>query len=256
MDNNFPLKPSDLDQLKRKFSPFLVEVKKRILVTLGVFVVSMFVGFALYEKMIRFLINLLSLNGVNIVFTSPFQFINLAISCGVVTGIIITGPLFVYQILSFLKPALKKREYRMVIGFLPFCLFLFLVGFSFGAIIMKWQIEIFLARSVSLGIGNVLDISNLLSVVLITSGLMGIGFQFPIILLLLMRIGVLKHQQLNKARPWVYLGSFLFAILLPPDSILADIVLSLPLIILFELTLIINRVFEKSRQGRALLEGV
>jgi sec-independent protein translocase protein TatC len=115
---------------------------------------------------------------------------------------------------------------------------------------MKWQIEIFLTRSVSLGIGNILDISKLISTVLITSALMGIGFQFPVVLLALMRIGVIKHHHLSKQRLWVYLGSFIFAILLPPDSVLADILLTLPFIILFEIVLVINRIIERRHDKR------
>ena len=207
----------------------------------------MFIGFIFYEKIIKFLIDLLSLKGINIVFTSPFQFINLSISCGVATGLIAVFPLFVAQVLSFLKPALREKEYKMVVRFLPFSIFLFLIGFTFGALIMKWQIDIFLARSVSLGIGNVLDISRLLSTVLLTSALLGVGFQFPIVLLLLMRMGIIDRQQLSKKRPWIYLGSFIFALFLPPDSILADILLSLPLIILFEFTLILNRLFQRKK---------
>ena len=207
----------------------------------------MFAGFIFYEKIIKFLIDALSLKGINIVFTSPFQFINLAIACGVATGLIIVFPLIIYQLLSFVRPALRQKEYKMVVGFLPFSGVLFLIGFSLGVLIMKWQIQIFLVRSVSLGIGNILDISRLLTTVLLTSALMGIGFQFPIILLILMRIGIIKHERLSKARPWIYLGSFIFAILLPPDSILADILLSLPLIVLFELTLILNRILERRK---------
>ncbi|KKS98821.1 MAG: TatCy [Candidatus Woesebacteria bacterium GW2011_GWB1_43_14] len=224
-----------------KYSPFLIEVRRRILFTLSVFAISTIVGFVSYEQIIRLLVGALSLNGINIVFTSPFQFINLAIACGFGVGLVLVFPLIIYQVLSFLKPALRKKEYKMIIRFIPLSFVLFLVGFSFGAMIMKWQIQIFLERASSLGIGNVLDISHLLTTVLLTSTLMGIGFQFPIVLLLLMRIGVIKHEKLSKRRPWIYLGSFIFAILLPVDSILADIFLALPLIILFELTLILNR---------------
>lgn len=233
---------SQLSAIKNKYSPFLKEVRRRILFTLYVFIATMFIGFFFYEKIIKFLIDLLSLRGINIVFTSPFQFINLSISCGVATGLVVVFPILVSQILSFLKPALREREYKMVVRFIPFCIFLFLIGFAFGAVIMKWQIEIFLTRSVSLGIGNMLDISRLLSTVLLTSALMGVGFQFPIVLLLLMRIGIISHEQLAGKRMWVYLGSFIFALLLPPDSILADILLTLPLIILFEATLVFNRI--------------
>lgn len=246
MENTKPFASPELAAIISKCSPFLKEVRKRILATLCTFIIAMFVGFIFYEQIIKFLIDLLSLGGINIVFTSPFQFINLAISCGVATGLVLVIPLLIAQILSFLKPALSRKEFKTVVRFLPFSLILFLVGFAFGAIIMKWQIDIFLTRSVSLGIGNMLDISRLLSTVLLTSALMGIGFQFPIVLLILMQIGIINHQQLTKIRLWVYLASFIFAILLPPDSILADILLSLPLIILFEFTLILNRILKRN----------
>ena len=151
---------------------------------------------------------------------------------------ILTFPLIISQVLSFLKPALKREEFKLVLNYIPYSLFLFLAGFIFGAIIMKWQVEIFLQSSVNLGIGNVLDISKLLSTVLLTSTFLGVGFQFPIVILILTRLGLIKHQALAKQRKWVYLMALLFAILLPADSILADIVLAMPLIILFEFTLL------------------
>lgn len=247
MDKIKSLESPEIKAAIDKYSPFLKEARKRVFFTFSVFAVATTAGFVFYEKIIKFLIGIFSLEGINIVFTSPFQFINLAISCGVTTGLVLSLPLLISQILSFLKPALKEREYKMLVRFLPFSIFLFLIGFTFGAYIMKWQIEIFLARSVSLGIGNFLDISRLLTTVLITSALMGIGFQFPVILLILMGIGVINRQQLTTKRPWIYLGSFIFTIFLPPDSILADILLALPLIILFESTLILSRIFERKR---------
>lgn len=233
------------EALLAKFSPFLAELKKRLLFTFYVFLVTTFIGFALYEKIIRFLIDILNLRGINIVFTSPFQFINLAVACGVASGLVFSAPLLVYQLFSFLKPALKSREYKMIVGFLPVTVLLFLIGFFFGAYIMKWQIEIFLASSVSLGIGNILDISRLLSMVLMTSVFIGLGFEFPIILLILLRLGIIKHSQLAKTRKWFYVAALLFAVLLPADSIVADIILALPLIALFELALIANLFFGK-----------
>lgn len=239
---NTPLESSELKVAIDKYSPFLSEARKKLTFTLCVFAASTLAGFFFYEKIIKFLINILALRGINIVFTSPFQFINLAIATGLASGLIVSFPLLVAQILSFLKPALKKQEFKMVIGLLPFSLLLFLSGLAFGFFIMKWQIVIFLDRSLALGIGNILDISRLLTTVLMTSVLMGIGFQFPILLIFLLRLGIVKSQQLAKIRLWIYLGSFIFAILLPADSILADILLALPLIILFEATLILSKI--------------
>jgi len=247
VENIKALGSPEVKEALAKYSHYLVEARKKIIFTLIVFVLATFVGFFFYEQIIKFLVDFLSLTGINIVFTSPFQFINLAISCGVATGIIFSFPLLVFQIMSFLKPALRGKEYKMIMRLLPFSLILFALGFSFGVFIMKWQVQIFLSRAVSIGIGNILDISKLLSVVLLTSALMGIGFQFPILLLLLLRIGLITNGQLRKIRKWVYLGSFVFALLLPPDSILADVLLSLPLIILYEITLILDRTFDGHR---------
>lgn len=244
MENTKSSETSELDEFVSKYSPFLIEIRKKILFTVFVFIVAAIVGFLFYEKIIKFLIDLLDLGGVNIVFTSPFQFINLSISCGIATGLVFAFPLAIYQILSFLRPALKNREYKMIAGFVPLSMVLFSIGFSFGILVMKWQIQLFLAKSVSLGIGNVLDISHLIATVLMVSVFMGVAFEFPIILLILTRIGLVKHEDLSKQRLWVYFGSLIFAILLPIDSILADVLLTLPIIILYELTLLSNRIFK------------
>lgn len=234
-------------ELISKYSPYFFEVRKRIIVTLSLFAGASVAGFIFYEKIIKFLIEILSLKGVNIVFTSPFQFINLAISCSIATGVIFVIPLIIYQTLSFLRPALKNKEYRMIIRSLPFSIVLFLAGFSFGIIVMKWQIQLFLAKSVELGIGNILDVSRLISTVLLVSVIMGIAFQFPVIMVLLIKVGIISTEYLRKQRLWIYLFSILFPILLPLDSIFADFILALPLIVLFELTLILNRIFKKHK---------
>lgn len=248
MHNSYSYDPPDFGELVERYSPYFKEARNRLFVTLVVFAFFTIAGFVFYEDIIRLLVGALSLEGVNIVFTSPFQFINLAISTGVTTGLVVAIPLLVFQILHFLKPALRFKEYKAILRFLPLSIILFLIGFAFGAVIMKWQIEIFLERSISLGIGNILDISGLLSTVLLTSALMGAGFQFPFVLLLLLRFGIIKQHHLSSKRSWAYLGSFIFVLFLPPDSILADIILALPFILLFEITLVLHRVFNHNKR--------
>lgn len=247
MENIKPFETQQIADIVEYITPYLSEVRRRLLFIVGAFVISTISGFIFYEEIIGFLIGALSLEGVNIVFTSPFQFINLAISCGIATGLVVAFPILVLQILIFLRPALRRKEFKMIVRFMPFSFFLFLVGFIFGVLIMKWQIEIFLTRSISLGIGNILDVSSLLSTVLLTSVLMGIGFQFPVLLLMFMRIGIVDRKSLSKARPWVYLLSFVFVLFLPPDSLIADVVLSLPFILLFEITLFLGRIYGKKK---------
>lgn len=231
----------EISDLISKYSPFFKEIKKRFIVTLVVFVLALITGFVFYENIIKLIVNLLRLDGVNIVFTSPFQFLSLAMTSSMLVAIITILPLIIFQVMSFLKPALKKNEFRIIMTFIPFSTLLFACGFGFGLLIMRYIIEMFYQKSLELNIGNFLDISNLLSQVLITSALMGLAFQFPILLTILIRLEIISYKFLENYRLWAYVLSLLFAAFLPPTDLLSLFLLCLPLIMLFEATIIINK---------------
>lgn len=231
----------EIGDLVSKYSPFLKEIKKRFIVTLVIFILALIGGFVFYEKIIRLIVSLLRLEGVNIVFTSPFQFLSLAMTSAMLVAIIVVFPLIIFQIMSFLRPALKKHEFRIITTFIPFSTVLFACGFGFGLLIMRYIIEVFYQKSLELNIGNFLDISNLLSQVLITSTLMGVAFQFPIILTILIRLELISYKFLENYRLWAYISSLVFAAFLPPTDLLSLFLLCLPLVSLFELTIIINK---------------
>lgn len=236
-----------MEKTVQLYFPFLMEARRRLLFTFSVFLIASILGFFYYEPIIRLVISLINLEGVNIVFTSPFQFVNLAISSAFLVGIIVSFPLIIIQVLFFLRPALRPREFRLIISLLPLILLLFIFGFIFGFFIMRYVINLFYVKSLELDIGNLLDISSLLSQILMTSSLMGLAFQYPIVLTLLFRFKVVKMKTIERQRPFVYLIILIFAAFLPPTDILSLALLSLPLAILFETTLILNRVLLKAR---------
>lgn len=228
-----------------RYLPLLTEVRRRVLFVVSTFILFGVVGFFYYEKIIVLIIKIIDLKGVNIVFTSPFQFLNLAVSSSLLIGIIASLPILVYQLLQFLKPALKVKEYRSVVTLLPVSIVLFAGGFVFGFEMMKYVVNIFYNKSVELNIGNMLDISDLLSKILITSSLMGLAFQYPIVMSILMRLKVVSYKTFVKQRPAAYILAVVFAALMPPTDILSLVLLTVPLIVLFEVTLILNRIFGK-----------
>ncbi len=228
-----------------KYYPILAEVRRRLLFILSIFLLFGILGFWYYQQIISFIISLIDLKGVNIVFTDQFQYINLAISCFLSVGLIISIPLVIYQLMTFLRPALKSKEYRSLVTFLPLSILLFIGGFAFGFMMMKWVIVIFYTTSTQLNIGNMLDISKLLNQVLVTSALMGLAFQFPIVMSLLMDFNVVSHKLFSAGRPVAYMIAIIFAALMPPTDILSLTLLTLPLVILFELTLLLNKFFRK-----------
>lgn len=228
----------------------MMEIRKRLLFASSIFLISGIIGFTYYEKIVRVVLELLNLQGVNIVFTSPFQFVNLAISSALVVATVATFPFILIQLLSFLEPALKKREYKSILRLLPLGILLFGLGFYFGLMMMKYVVSLFSQKALELNIGNFLDISKFLSTVLSTSALMGIAFQYPIVLAVLAQLGIVKYEMLKKQRVYAYTASLVFAALLPPTDILSLALLTLPLVILFETTLILIRLFIKPKLGR------
>lgn len=224
-----------------KYFPYLMEIRKRLLFLMSVFLVSSFVGFFYYDKIIAFILKTLDLKGVNIAFTSPFQYFTLSINSAFLVGLVVVFPLVVYQFILFLKPALKEKEFKLVAVLIPLSLILFAIGFGFGFAIMKYVVTIFYLKSVELNIGNLLDISLLLSKIILTGILMGFAFQFPIVMTALMRLKIVKYRVFVKQRFLAYMVALLFAALLPPTDLLSLLFLTLPLVMLFEITLILNR---------------
>ena len=233
-----------------KYYPYLLEIRKRFLFVGSLFVIASIVGFALYQKIITLILNFFSLEGVNIVFTTPFQFFTLALDCGLVVGVVVVIPILIFQLLSFLKPALQAKEYRIIVSILPLALVLLGTGFVYGVIVMKLLMQIFYQTSLSLQIGNMLDVENFLSKVLMTGLLMGIAFLFPIVMTVLMLLNLVKHSFFERQRIYAYLICVIFVLLLPPPDLISDIILFAPLVILFELTLILNRIFLKTHLFR------
>jgi len=237
---------ADFDEAIKRYLPFFLEIRRRLFFVLSLFLVFAAVGFLYYENIILVLLKILNLQGVNIVFTSPFQFVSLSINSGIMLGAIVISPFLILQILAFLKPALHPSEYRTLIYLLPLSIALFLSGFGFGVVMMRYVILLFSQKSVELQIGNYLDITSLISQILVTSTFMGIAFQFPIFLTLLMRFKVVTYTQIKSKRIVAYIISLVFSALLPPTDLLSLMLLTLPLIGLFELTLILNKVFLKA----------
>lgn len=224
-----------------KYLPFLLEARKRLLFLACLFLIASGVGFIFYEKIIFLLLDFLRLDGVNIVFTSPFQFFSLAVNSALFVGIVAIFPFVIYQTLSFLKPALKPREFRMVLLPLPLSILLMLIGFVYGINIMKYVVSIFYQKSVELQIGNILDIELLISKIMLTSALMAIAFQFPIVISVLLHLKVITMKLITSQRQIAYGLMLIFVMFLPPTDMLSNVLLVLPLVFLFELTLVCNK---------------
>jgi sec-independent protein translocase protein TatC len=234
----------DIETAMARYMPYLMEIRKRLFFIFAVFFVAASIGFIYFQPLIKFVMRLYDLKGINIAFTSPFQFINLAIDSGISIGIIVIFPLLIYQVLSFLKPALKEKEYHLVLSLIPVSVVLFIIGFAFGSWMMKFVVSIFSQQSNQLHIQNLWDIEKFLSQIFLTALFLGILFQFPIVLSSLIRLKAVKYSTITNFRLPIYGVLVILTIMMPPTDILSDFLIFFPLAFLFESTLLFNRSFK------------
>lgn len=223
-----------------RFLPYLQEVQRRLTTILIVFAAGAAIGFIYYQKILTFVMGLFNLEGITIVLTSPYQFLNLAINTALVFGTLAVFPFLVYFLLSFIRPALRPREFKILLQLLPVSLALLVFGFVFGFWVMNLIIKIFYKTAQEFQLDNLWDISQFFSQTLVTAASLALVFQFPIVLTALLRLRIVKRSLLTKSRHYIYAGCLVFAALLPPTDLLSLALITLPLIVLFELTLIFN----------------
>ena len=242
---------NDFQKSITKYAVYLEELRRRLFSLTKIFVVVFAVGFFTTPPVIKFMMHYLNtFKGVTIVTTSPFQLIELAMSIGFFFACIITVPIFIYHLYSFLKPGLLPKERRIFIFSLPLGLGLFLLGFFYSCGMLYFAVNLMAQTNVGLGVANYWDISIFISQMVLTSALLGILFIFPLVITFLIRLGVMTVDFLKSKRRHAIVIIFIIVSLLPPTDGLSLILMSAPLVLIYEFTVLFNR---KSNHGRHLV---
>lgn len=236
-----PSEETTLDDTVKKYLPYLQEIQKKIITLLIVVLVSGISGFIFYQKILTFILKIFNLEGITIVFSSPYQFIDLAVNTGLATGVIISFPLFIFYLLGFLKPALAPKEFNLIQRLVPLSFILFISGFGFGAWVMQFVIDIYSKTALEFNVSNIWDISRFFSQTIVMGLCLGLVFELPVIITLLIKLNLIKKEAIAQNRRFVYAGIVLFAAILPPNDVISLSILTIVPLFLFELALLLNK---------------
>ncbi|MFT3861379.1 twin-arginine translocase subunit TatC [Micropruina sp.] len=154
--------------------------------------------------------------------------------CGV-GGLVLASPIWLYQVWAFIVPALLAKEKRWAIIFLAVALPLFLAGVAVGYLILPQGISVLMAFTPqSVPITNLIEIDKFLELMLQLMLVFGLGFLMPVVVVGANFVGVLKAQQLKKARLYVIFGTFVFgAAATPSTDPFSMLALAIPMSLLF-----------------------
>ena len=228
-----------------QYGGYLDEIRRRVLFLVKIFASVFVIGFIATSPLIKLFMKHMAIKNVLIVSTAPFQLVNLAMSSGFFLASVITTPFFVYHLYAFLSPGLLPKERKLFISLIPLSLVLFFIGFSYGFATMYYATQSIAQLNVSLGVVNYWDISKFVSEIVLTSSLLGIIFEFPIVITFLIKIGVTGVEFLRSKRRHAVVAIFILVSLLPPTDGLSLLLMALPMVVIYELTILVNSKMRK-----------
>lgn len=226
----------------------LIELRSRILKMLVsvllIFVVLTPFAQDIYHILAQPLLNALP-EGASMIATdvaSPFL---APFKLTLVVAFFIAIPYILYHIWGFIAPALYRNEKKLIAPLLFSSSLLFYAGMAFAYFVLFPVAFAFLTSFAPEGVVVSTDISSYLSFVLTIFFAFGIAFEIPIAIILLCWTGVTTPQQLRQKRPYVIVGAFVVGMLLTPPDVMSQVLLAIPMWILFEVGVIIGSIYAK-----------
>ena len=182
--------------------------------------------------------------------TSP---LSLALKICGVGGLVLTSPIWLYQIWAYIVPALLAKEKRWALAFIGAALPLFLAGVTVGYLVLPQGISVLMSFTPeAVPITNLIEIDKFLELMLQLMLVFGLGFLMPVVVVGANLVGVVKAEQLAKARTYVIFGTFVFgAAATPSTDPFSMLALAIPMSLLFVAAEVICRFNDKRKARRA-----
>lgn len=215
----------------------LEELRGRIIIVAITIALAGIVGFFLSEPIIGILRAALPEGKQTLIQISVGESLAVRLRVALYVGIAASVPVILYQLWRFVTPGLTRRERRLIWPMLIGAVILFVLGLGLGYFVLPFALDFLLSLTLP-GVEDQLRLSEYVSFVSTVMLAFGLAFQFPVLLLLLARVGILNYRFLSSRRRWAVLAIVLFAIIATPGGDpLSSVVLSLVMYALFEGTL-------------------
>lgn len=166
----------------------------------------------------------------------------------IVLSVFIAVPYVLYQVWSFVAPGLYKNEKRLIIPLMFGSTLLFYSGIAFAYFAVFPVVFTFFTSVAPEGVVIATDISSYLDFVLKLFFAFGIAFEIPIAIILMCWTGVTTPDDLRKKRPYVVVGAFVIGMLLTPPDIISQTMLAIPMLLLFEVGIIVASFYKKEEE--------
>ena len=174
------------------------------------------------------------------------------IMISVVTGFVVAFPYIFWEIWRFIKPGLIDKEKKLSRGTVFFSSFLFTTGILFGYfVIAPLSINFFSTYQVSADVANQFTLSTYISTLTTIVLACGVLFELPIVIYFLTRAGLIYPEMLQVYRKHAIVGAFVLSAILTPPDVFSQFLVTIPLAILYEISIVVSRRTVKKIKERA-----
>ena len=256
MDAELGAEAEPLDESRMPLLDHLIELRKRLLWCFVAFAIAFGVAFYFARPIFAILVQpLLEAGQGRIIYTKIFEAFFVEIKVAFFAALMVSFPVFATQIWRFVAPGLYQKEQKAFLPFLLMTPVLFTLGACMAYFVaMPVALKFLLGFSGDVGGVNqeaLPGVENYLSFVTTFIFGFGISFLMPLLLILLEKASIVSLEQLRAGRRYAIVGAFVLAAILTPPDVVSQLLLAIPLCLLYEAALIFIRI---TRRKKAELE--
>ncbi len=243
---------------KQPFVSHLEELRKRLIVcaiTVGVgFVIAYIFSEHLFQLLILPLKEVMP-EGGQLIFTNLPEMFFAYLKVAFIAGILASAPLIFYQIWLFVAPGLYRKEKKYLIPFVVSSTFLFVGGALFGYfVVFPFGFKFFIGFANEY-VKALPSVKQYLSFSIKLLFAFGVVFELPVVIFFLAKIGVVTPKLLRKKRKYAILLTFALAAILTPPDVITQCMMAVPLIVLYEIGILVAILARKKKQEDREVEG-
>lgn len=212
----------------------LVELRRRLIYSILCLIVGSIIGWLLVPTILAAFARDV---GDSFVFLSPAEGFTTHLKIALLCGLFLALPVILYQAWQFILPALFPHERKLARQYVVPSVALFIGGVIFAYLAVYPLALIFLLGFSTSDVAPVMSIGRFITFFVSVTLPFGLVFQFPVILLVLVGLEIVSLQRLHAMRRVVYVGAFVVGALLTPPDVASQVLMAIPIIGLFELTL-------------------
>jgi sec-independent protein translocase protein TatC len=185
-------------------------------------------------------------SGADLQNLKPFGQLFLYVQIAIIAGVILSIPNIFYQLWSFISPALRGHEKKYILAIVIFSSVCFLLGITFAYFIMLPMALKFAEQFGSEAIKNQFAINEYMSIIISVMLAAGVVFELPMVSFFLSRLGILTPEFMKKFRRHsIVIILFLAAILTPGADPVSQLILAVPLVLLYEISIFISKLSQR-----------